>query len=184
MADNSTYKKAGSSKATPVDDKNRKEVEVEVPLVILGIHSNVLADADYTDGHSWITVTRDGSTSAYGLWPDDHPNVENNGKDTDIRIGMEPFSGLANRYFKLTLPQQQKLNRLLKENVTWRYTNTCASWASETYTAVTGEAVDADDYLGFETPRELTKSIGQLEAKQKTSPYSPKEVKPGKSSSF
>lgn len=184
MTDSSSFKKAGDSKTTPVDKKNRKEVEVAVPIVVLGIHSNAAEDASYTDGHAWITVTTDGSTSSYGLWPDDHPDVTDNGSGTDIRKGMEPLSGLSNRYFELSAQQQQKLKRLLAENVTWRYTHTCASWASDTYSTVTGETVDANDYGGFETPRELTQSITELEAKRQTSRYRPMIAKPGTSSSF
>jgi hypothetical protein len=180
----SSFKKAGNSKTTPVEDKNRKEIKVIVPIVVLGIHSNAAADAGYTDGHSWITVSTNGATISYGLWPDDHPDVKDNGDGTDIRKGMEPISGLANRYFELTASQQQKLNKLLSENVTWRYTHTCAPWASDTYTAVTGETVDANDYGGFETPRELTQSILELEDKRQTSPYRPMIPPPKTSSSF
>lgn len=50
------------------------------------------------------------------------------------------------------------------KNVPWQYTNTCASWASELLNEVTGVDIDADDWGGFETPRELGTHIMKLEA--------------------
>jgi len=47
----------------------------------------------------------------------------------------------------------------LKKNHTWRYTNTCASFASETFEDVTGVNINANDNFGFETPRKITESI-------------------------
>ena len=44
--------------------------------------------------------------------------------------------------------------------------NTCASWASELLDDVTGVAIDADDWSGFETPRELGKHILELEKRK------------------
>jgi hypothetical protein len=147
---------------------------------VLGIHSNAAADANYTAGHAWITVTRDGVTTSYGLWPDSHPDIQarglDNGSGSDIRVGIENnFASKADRYYVLTEDQDSKLDAALKENITWRYTNTCASWASETIYAVTGEDVDADDYMGFETPREITRSIQKLEKSNPTSAGAPHE---------
>ncbi|NIK40295.1 hypothetical protein FHY12_002620 [Xanthomonas arboricola] len=47
--------------------------------VVLGIHSNG-GQGGLTDGHAWITVKRgDSPTEYYGLWPDNHPMVKDNG---------------------------------------------------------------------------------------------------------
>ncbi|MBT9551050.1 MAG: hypothetical protein IV088_09400 [Hydrogenophaga sp.] len=74
---------------------------------ILGIHSNVRpgmidpstgkpTDPGLTDGHGWLPVARDGKTTTYGLWPDDHSRVVeqgwNNGEGSDVRAGMEDKS--------------------------------------------------------------------------------------------
>ena len=56
---------------------------------ILGIHSDRLGTAYYHDGHAWITVTRNGITTHYGLWPDSNPRTKDNGPGNDIRIGLE-----------------------------------------------------------------------------------------------
>lgn len=143
--------------------------------VVLGIHSHVSANTEgssneFIDGHAWISVTRDGRTEVFGLWPDNHPNVEDNGRSTDIRKGLEAgYPATASRYFELNEAQSQRLESLLDENVTWRYTNTCASWASETVERATGQRVKADDVLGFETPRKLIESIRELEREHPTS---------------
>lgn len=107
--------------------------------VILGVHSNVRngqMDPETGDpygfdaGHAWISVTRDGKTTRYGLWPDAHPNVEDNGDGSDIRTGMEDGdTPAASRYYRLTLEQVAKLDSLLKANETWGYTHNCSSWA-------------------------------------------------------
>ena len=47
----------------------------------------------------------------------------------------------------------------LAEGETWGYTNNCSSFASETFYDVTGVDVDADDWFGIETPRELGSNI-------------------------
>lgn len=143
--------------------------------VVLGVHSHVSANTEgssneFIDGHAWISVTRGGRTEVFGLWPDNHPNVDDNGRGTDIRAGLEAgYPATASRYFELGGEQTRRLESLLSENVTWRYTNTCASWASETVERVTGQRVKADDVLGFETPRKLIESIRELEREHPTS---------------
>jgi len=164
--------------------------------VVLGIHSNLDGTASspkysdfndvlsqFTAGHAWISVTDGGVTTRYGLWPDKHPRTKDNGKGSDIRKNMEPKSGKANRYYKLTAWQTQRLLNLLAKNTTWAETNNCSSWASKIVHSVTGNDIDADDWLGFETPRELGRSINILERKKPTSLSSPKDLK-GASSWF
>jgi len=154
--------------------------------MVLGIHSNVSGDSnDYTAGHAWLTITHDGTTTHFGLWPDAHPSVVDNGEASDIRVGMEASAkAVASRYYRLSDAQAKHFNALMQANVAWRYTNTCASWASEIVEVVVGEDVDADDWSGFETPRELGASILELEAKQPTSLESPKPLKQNPASSL
>ncbi|MCP4117529.1 MAG: hypothetical protein GY737_19465 [Desulfobacteraceae bacterium] len=145
--------------------------------MILGIHSNVSEDAGYTAGHAWISITRKGTTTLYGLWPDAHPRTIDNGEKSDIRIGLEiGAKAKASRYYLLSDAQSKHFEALMKANVSWSYTHTCAAWASDVVQNVIGEDVDADDYLGFETPRELTQSINKLEKRDPTSRLSPKKL--------
>ena len=157
--------------------------------IILGVHSNVSADGSgldgYVDGHAWLTITINGKTQAYGLWPDEHPRVTDNGDKSDIRIGMEIGAKAdASRYYELTSEEYAKFEEKLQENAKWTYTNTCASWASETASEITGEIIDANDYGGFETPREMGKSIRELEDKQKSSLSHPIKIENRQLSSF
>ena len=173
---------------------------------ILGIHSNVRpgmidpstgkpTDPGLTDGHGWLSVTRDGKTTTYGLWPDDHPRVVeqgwNNGDGSDVRTGMEDkFRSAASRYYRLTPEQATTLESKLKENATWGMTDNCSSWASSTLEAVTGQRVNADEpYTAgvVETPRVLGGSIHRLEQTDRTSreaPTTPPVAKERSSSSL
>lgn len=154
--------------------------------MILGIHSNVAGNkADITGGHAWLTITENGKTNFYGLWPDAHPRAGDNGDGSDIRIGLEASDkAVASRFYKLSDPQAKQFNALMKANVAWRFTNNCSSWASEIVYEVVGEDVDADEYLGFETPRELGDNILDLEKNDPTTVYSPKALEKNPASSF
>jgi len=154
--------------------------------MVLGIHSNVASDAnEYTAGHAWLTITHEGKTTQYGLWPDAHPSVVDNGSGSDIRVGLEASEkAAASRYYRLSDAQAKHFNALMKANVAWRYTNTCASWAGEIIEEVVGEDIDSDDWAGFETPRELGANILELETKQPTSLGSPRVLKQNPASSL
>ncbi|WP_259365771.1 MULTISPECIES: hypothetical protein [unclassified Pseudoalteromonas] len=40
----------------------------QMEKTILGIHSNIAGDNEgFTGGHAWISVTRSGTTTVYGL---------------------------------------------------------------------------------------------------------------------
>lgn len=100
--------------------------------------------------------------------------MPDNGTGTDIRRGMETgYPASASRYYELNAEQVKQLEDVLGGNVSWRYTNTCASWASETVQSITGQRINADDTLGLETPRQLIDGIQELERKQKSSPDAP-----------
>ncbi|MBN7138807.1 hypothetical protein A7A76_06735 [Lysobacter enzymogenes] len=148
---------------------------------VLGIHTNAGPGpngepAGLTDGHAWISVTRDGKTEVYGLWPNGHPRFanENPHPESNIRKGIEVgrgFEPTASRYIELSPEQEKKLDAALKEKVTWGYTNTCASWASDVTEKVTGQRISASELLGATgTPRQLYESINELEKKQPTAP--------------
>jgi len=154
---------------------------------VLGIHSWVDPNTEgsfdrFVDGHSWISVTRNGHTEYYGLWPDDHGMIErrglSNGPGSDIRTGLEAGrQATQSRYYDLSAEQATKLEGELKQNVAWGYTHTCASWASEVTGRVTGENIDATEYGVFETPRELVDHLKELERSHPTAPGKP--IEPG-----
>lgn len=146
---------------------------------ILGVHSNVAGDDQKFDsGHAWLTITQKGKTVSYGLWPDAHPRTQDNGDLSDIRIGMEASAkAAASRFYKLSSAQANKFNSMVNSNSHWFYTNNCSSWASSVVKEVVGEDVDADDWFGIETPRELGRNILLLERKYPTSIHRPKGLK-------
>lgn len=143
---------------------------------VLGAHSNVGDGAVFLSGHAWISATDFSQSSTpvtrYGLWPDGHPLIIqdglSNGDGTDVRVNREPSYGLHNRYFFLNPTEKQALINYINTVFHWTYWYTCASFAEGSVMAVTGEDVDADDYLGFETPREFGSSINALEVTDPT----------------
>jgi len=137
----------------------------------LCIYSNVKSTNDFSSGHAWLSHKSKSNSHTYGLWPDNHPNIIDNGDKSDIRIDKE--SGIPHEVSfckKITKEEGVKLLDILKENKTWRYTNTCASFASETFETVTGVNINPNDMLGFETPRKITESINQYKETMKKKP--------------
>jgi len=153
---------------------------------VLGIHTNLTGgssagDAKMTGGHAWITVHRGGNVEYYGLWPDQHPHVIDNGPGSDVRRGMEKRDRAADsRYYLLSSEQEKVLTRHLMISVKWRYTHNCSSWATEIVRKVTTENITANEpIIAFvETPRQLGMSIRRLEARLPSSISSPIPIKP------
>lgn len=147
---------------------------------ILGVHSNVSGDGNgLIAGHAWISVTSGKKTVNYGLWPDDNDQVkrrnEGDPDKSDLRIGYEDsYAAVSSRYYQLSTQQETKLNLLLNKAAYWATTNNCSSWAHDVVLEVVKEDVDADDWLGIETPRELGRNIDLLEMKDPTSLEKPK----------
>jgi RHS repeat-associated protein len=151
----------------------------------LGIHSNVGPNDGFTSGHAWLSYTDDsGVTTNYGLWPDNHPAVPDNGPASDVRQGLEDGQSPAHsRYYDLDPQQMKKWVDYMNKKDEWKYTNTCAAWASDGVKYVVGEDVDADDWVFFQTPRELSESIIELESRTPTSPDSPLPPSPNRGTS-
>jgi len=152
---------------------------------VIGIHSNAIPSGGLMSSHAWITLTTlpqpqplNGKkmSVSYGLWPDSHPKTTDNGPETDVRVGLEAASGLYNRYFELSAIKYAKFIQLVATTAHWRMTNNCSSWASDMIYNLFKIDIDADEFLGLETPRELSDSIRILEMKQKTSIASPKKT--------
>lgn len=146
---------------------------------VLGIHSQIDPRTQgsfnqFIDGHAWLTVSRNGQTQFYGLWPDNHPLTPDNGAGSDIRVGMEArFRPDASRYIALNEEQVRHLEAALSENVEWGYTNTCASWATDTLHKITGQKLEASEFVLTDTPRELIDAIRNAERLQPSSPTRP-----------
>lgn len=59
----------------------------------------------------------------------------------------------------------------------WRFTNTCASWATRVVHELIGEDLDSSELAGMtNTPRALGAAIGKLEAGTPTSLANPKKI--------
>ena len=158
---------------------NYNIVECPKEKPIIGIHSNSPPESELVSGHAWISLTRDGTTQFYGLWPDAHGDVEDNGNGTDIRINQERGFGRYSRFLPIDEDQLDRLNFKLGQNETWAYTYNCSSWAEEVYEYVTNENVSADEFITgspLETPRKLSEGILELERRYPTSNYRPEDI--------
>ncbi|MGB8190800.1 MAG: hypothetical protein WCF67_02720, partial [Chitinophagaceae bacterium] len=70
---------------------------------VMGVHSNANPDAAALSGHAWVSITKDGKTDFYGLWPDTHPSIVqlglSNGNGSDVRTNVEKGVGVYSRYY-------------------------------------------------------------------------------------
>lgn len=157
-----------------------KIVECPKDLPTLGIHSNWEEGKGFTWGHAWVSLTENGQTILYGLWPDSHPTIiqlnQNNGAQTDIRKNVE--KGLANnaRYYQLNSTQLQTIKGILLENKTWAYTYNCSSFAEELLNRSGVDNRSFDDLVNgasIETPRSMMRIIRNLEAQSPTTSFKP-----------
>lgn len=143
----------------------------------LGVHSNVAGDqADYTAGHSWVTVETTSKVYFFGLWPDGHPRVTDKREEcSDVRVGMEVGArAVVSHYYGLSSGQLERLNRYINRPEAWGYLNTCAAWVAQLVREVIGTRLSAVDYFAFSTPRELGKELFLLEKKFPTTRRSPR----------
>jgi hypothetical protein len=128
-------------------------------------------DVGMSDGHAGLMTMDDDSyqSTTYGLWPDGHEGITNaglnNGSGSDVRINFAGDSGSIYQYvfcICITDEQKRRFDAEVSKNWTHSGTNNCASFASEVFESTTGIDVDADDIMGFETPRELGEHIMEL----------------------
>lgn len=171
-------------------------IECPKEKAVLGIHSNVppsnelleiviideitRLDSKSSLGHSWISLTKNGQTTFYGLWPDNHPKTTDNGSGTDIRTNLEEGFGTESRFYPLNEQQENRLNDLLVRDVAWSNSYTCAGFAQDAYNRLTLEGVDAtEQIIGFGrtyTPRKISESIRELEKQSPTNSYRPANI--------
>ena len=78
-----------------------------------------------------------------------------------LRLSPKPLTNYALKYgVQLTDGQSKTLDAEVGKNVTWSVTCTCASWAADTFTKVTGETIQSSELLGMtDTPRAVGDSI-------------------------
>lgn len=115
--------------------------------------------------------------------PDFHADIGadglSNGKGSDMRKNFpnDELSGDPYRNFMGICDEQYKeLEGEVNKTHTWRYTNTCASCASETLCKITGVDIDADDVVGVETPKEIGSHILEVSSGKESNEADPAPV--------
>jgi RHS repeat-associated protein len=160
--------------------------EPEGDVYTLGIYTNVNSkdNQGWADGHAFISITVNGRTTTYGLWPDWNPDVIGNGPlGTDVRVDF-PYDNLGqyrySRFYRLTPKHFQRFQRYVKRKSFWTGSHTCASFARDVVEYTTGEHLRAHDlgHLGVDTPVQLGTGIGGGEGERPTSPTNPLPPRP------
>ncbi len=132
----------------------------------IGIHSNakIGSKASFDDGHSWISIKnlKTSEYHTYGLWTDKSRASgmvgSNEGVLEDAEIKRN-YKSIHSEYQVITKKEFEKFEKYKNKKDSWWPTHTCADWASDGYKIATGINIDADDWLGLETPREISESI-------------------------
>lgn len=156
----------------------------------LGIHSSEPANNCKNDctnwGHAWVSLTEDGKTTYYGLWPDKHDEVKKrglaNGNGSDIRTGIESGFGENVRFYLITQAQKTRFLEFLKRNLTYTwYSYNCASFASDIVFETVGERVSPNgpvEYAFKPMPCALSQAVSALnKAKPSNANYTPIGIK-------
>jgi len=115
-----------------------------------------------TAGHAAImlvdTCTEPPTKTTWGNWPG------NGGPTSDIRTNYWRDTWTATKYpflfcHAIDATEEANLMTLVAVHHDWTTNYNCASFASETFHSVTGIDIDADEFLGYETPREIGQHI-------------------------
>ncbi len=159
-------------------------------LEVLGIHSNVASTAQFSDGHAWLSMHfSNGRSTTVGLWTTTlfesrrivrDPTGAILDESFDVNFGLEDERGdiaAASRYYGLSPTQARRAVAVMGSYTGWRFTNTCASWASKVVRELLGEELDSSELGGLtDTPRALAKAIEDREAKEPTTLDRPKRI--------
>jgi hypothetical protein len=162
-------------------------------LKVLGVHSSVIGDAGLTDGHAWISLHySNGKTATVGLWATDSLTglrhfiydpigiSDSTAEKGEVQWNLElnrHYHAKARRYYSLQPYQVHRIVKVLGAYTGWRFTCTCATWATGVVKQLVGEDLDSSELLGAtNTPRALGNAISKLEALIPTSVEMPREL--------
>jgi hypothetical protein len=159
-------------------------------LEVLGIHSSVTGHANLTDGHAWVSLHfTNGKQTTVGLWTTTLLEAKRIVRDStgvihdesfDVNFGRETqrhYKAAASRYYKLNETQAKRAIAIMGAYTGWRFTNTCASWATRVVRELLGEDLDSSELGGLtQTPRALGGAILKLEATDPTTLDRPKNI--------
>lgn len=150
-------------------------VQVEqcpVQYPVLGIHANDPGNGS-PFGHAWISITENGLTEYYGLWPDAKMGTIGDFA-SDVRHNVENGYGQYTRYYALSPAQLDKLKAYILQNKYWVGLYNCSSFARDVVQHVTGEYLETGTiYNGdpVDLPAILGLSIIEKELQSPTTGY-------------
>ncbi|BAZ36838.1 hypothetical protein NIES4101_27580 (plasmid) [Calothrix sp. NIES-4101] len=128
------------------------------------------------NGHSWISITTpDGYTTSYGLWADNHSNVnlsrQQQGWDgsgtaikQNIEYGFDKLKSSVSTSWKISDKQYRTFQDCLNNSETYHAAkNNCATWAAKVTQDVTGERVHNNSIV---TPWRVKLEINRINAEK------------------
>ncbi|KAL3910226.1 MAG: hypothetical protein SGARI_002227, partial [Bacillariaceae sp.] len=120
-------------------------------------------------GHAAILLwdnTKDPATvTTWGAWPDKAAVDNGPGKDIRKNYVKDAYNKEVYPYIyceEISEDECKKLEELVAKDFTWKCEDNCASFAEDTFSAVTGTKIDAVEVTRIgevETPRIIGKSI-------------------------
>lgn len=149
---------------------------------ILGIHSSEPPNDCKNDckgwGHAWISLTENGKTNYYGLWPDWHSTVKqlglSNGAGSDVRTNIENGSGAVNRYYVISKDEVKRFNNLVSQNLEYSiFTYNCSSFAANVAFQTVGERLSNSGTAFIPMPCGLSTSMNNANINTPTGISSP-----------
>ncbi len=167
------------------DDSRHGILAYDEPVYVIGIHSGTNGNGG---GHSWVSIyiPERETYITYGLYPDNHATVIRRGLNdadrSDVRVNFERNFGEGDhhRYINATSEQLRKFNEFIEQDHRSSANHTCAEWASQCWQHTTGEYLNPNGTLGFETPQALSKAILIVESEKPTSSPRPKPYNMGR----
>jgi hypothetical protein len=128
----------------------------------LGIHTSVNSKAGFDDGHAWISITNNetGEMKTYSLFSEILNHRDSVG-ELLINYELSKYSYTSSKFSFISQATYDTLNPYLQPyGDSWHITHTCADYARDMWYLGTGQYLDADDWMGLETPRELSRAMG------------------------
>jgi len=122
---------------------------------IVGLHVQNYEGRDPMLSHAWISVTENGKTETYGLYPPDCNRVTradatpHGGPDSNVFKGLDDDrmekvatdnKNVTSTYHEMTPQDKEQLVQFLEKDQKWeKYENNCAHFASDAYASAGGK---------------------------------------------
>jgi hypothetical protein len=142
-------------------------------IASISIYTNIVPNAlgvgSRLDGHAWIVITKDGTTTTYGLWPHywpfngfiDGSNIVVDGKEQ--RHSPDQYNQWASMTYGLNADEYGRTIDFIQNKIDgeekWSKDYTCSTFAVDVWNQTGAPVLNDVDEIGLSTPTALYKSI-------------------------